>query len=102
LTDLSPASPLVDLRGVGPLRAEALARAGFRTVADLLFHLPYRYEDRRRRLRISEIDRTGMAMLQGRVVDLRRVRVRRRNLALVRGRFVDETGDLEAIWFNQP
>ena len=30
----------------GPARARALADAGYRTVLDLLHHLPFRYEDR--------------------------------------------------------
>ncbi len=34
------------LRGVGPRNAEALAKRGVRTVEDLLYHLPFRYEDR--------------------------------------------------------
>ena len=35
------------LKGVGPRRAEALTAAGIATVADLLYVLPSRYEDRR-------------------------------------------------------
>ncbi len=35
------------LPGLGPKRAEKLARRGLVTVADLLFHLPVRYDDRR-------------------------------------------------------
>ena len=33
--------------GIGPARAGALAEAGYETVGDLLYHLPFRYEDRR-------------------------------------------------------
>src|SRR6185436_7385438 len=33
------------LKGVGPRRAEALARLGVRTVEDLLYHTPHRYLD---------------------------------------------------------
>jgi ATP-dependent DNA helicase RecG len=35
------------VKGVGPKRAEMLARSGIATVEDLLYHLPFRYEDRR-------------------------------------------------------
>src|SRR5690606_32611596 len=44
-----PYSPLDEsvqyLKGVGPRRAEALARLGIRSGRDLLFHIPRRYED---------------------------------------------------------
>ena len=35
------------VKGVGPKRAEVLAEAGIRTIEDLVYHLPFRYEDRR-------------------------------------------------------
>ena len=41
------------LAGVGPKREQKLAGRGLRSVGDLLFHLPSRYEDRRR---LSNLD----------------------------------------------
>ena len=40
-------TPVQFVKGVGPKRAEQLATLGLTTVDDLLFHLPFRYEDRR-------------------------------------------------------
>ncbi len=40
--------PVTELRGVGPKMAERLAKLGIVSVADLLFHLPLRYQDRTR------------------------------------------------------
>ena len=39
--------PLSALKGVGPRRSALLERLGLRTLEDLLFFFPRRYEDRR-------------------------------------------------------
>jgi ATP-dependent DNA helicase RecG len=44
--NLTPASEVKYLKGVGPARAEVLAARGIRTVEDLLYYTPFRYEDR--------------------------------------------------------
>ena len=38
-------TPVTYLKGVGPMRAEALRRLGVVTAGDLLYHVPHRYED---------------------------------------------------------
>lgn len=51
--------PLTQLKGVGNKLAETLAKLDISSVQDLLFHLPYRYEDRTRILPLSTF-RPGM------------------------------------------
>ena len=48
-------TPIQFVKGVGPAKADALAKAGIRTVYDLLLYLPFRYEDRSRRLQIRDV-----------------------------------------------
>ena len=56
---------LAYLKGIGPLRAEALAgELGLRTFGDLVAHYPYRYVDRSVVLRIRELQ-PGPAEVQG-------------------------------------
>tara|TARA_Y100000588_G_scaffold241469_1_gene255343 strand:- start:100 stop:2175 length:2076 start_codon:yes stop_codon:yes gene_type:complete len=47
--------PINELKGVGPKMAERLAKLGIRSVQDMLFHLPLRYEDRTRIVPICEL-----------------------------------------------
>jgi ATP-dependent DNA helicase RecG len=42
-------------RGVGPRLAEMLAAKGIQTAEDLLYHLPFRYEDRQNPRSLDEI-----------------------------------------------
>jgi ATP-dependent DNA helicase RecG len=95
-------SPLTELRGIGPVRAEALAAVGLRTVRDLLHHLPFRYEDRRQLTSTCDVADEGAYSLAVRVADLKRIRVRRRGLSIVKGWLEDDTGRLPAVWFNRP
>ena len=43
---VTPTTEVMYLKGVGPQRAELLAKRGMRTFDDLLGYLPFRYEDR--------------------------------------------------------
>jgi ATP-dependent DNA helicase RecG len=99
---LRRSTPLRFLRGVGPRRAEQLAAAGFAVVEDLLFHLPSRYEDRRRLVAPREVVAAGNWTVRGELAELRLVRTRRRGFVIVRGRLIGDGGALSLSWFNQP
>ena len=93
------ASPVQYVKGIGPGRAAALEREGVRTVEDLLFHLPIRYEDRRSFARVADL-RAGMRVaVQGTiaVAGLRRAR----RMTLFEVRLDDGTGHLKLLFFNQ-
>ena len=55
------------LKGVGPQVAEKLGRLGIEDVADVLFHLPLRYQDRTRFSAIGELRPGTEALIVGRV-----------------------------------
>ncbi|RMG30614.1 MAG: ATP-dependent DNA helicase RecG [Gammaproteobacteria bacterium] len=74
--------PLESLRGVGPALAGRLARLGLQRVADLLFHLPLRYEDRTRVVPIAALRVGATALVEGEVIRAE-VRVTRRRMLLV-------------------
>jgi ATP-dependent DNA helicase RecG len=94
------AAPVQFVKGVGPQRAAALAREGVRTVEDLLYRLPLRYEDRRRLARIADL-REGMKVSVAGVISVAGLR-RARRMTLYEVRLDDDSGRLKALWFNQP
>ena len=61
------AQPVTELPGVGPALANALERLGLRTLQDLWFHLPLRYEDRTRLTPIRKLVPGASAQVEGRV-----------------------------------
>jgi ATP-dependent DNA helicase RecG len=97
------ASPLSALPGIGAARARALAAAGLATVRDLLFYLPYRYEDRSSVRPIASMDAPGETVtLHGRLIDIRERRAWARRMRIVEAVVDDGTGALAVVWFNQP
>jgi len=94
-------APVQYVKGIGPQRAEGLAKLGVRTAEDLLLHLPMRYEDRRSFARVAEL-RPGMRVaVSGKVAAAGLRRARR--LSIYELRLDDGSGRLlKAIFFNQP
>ena len=86
------------VKRVGPRVAEALAARGVHTVEDLLYHLPFRYEDRLHPRPIAELEAGGMVSFIGEV----------RGSALLRtrsGPMFEMTlgqglGSVKCIWFH--
>jgi len=90
--------PVQYLRGVGPARAAAFAELGIHTVAELLAHLPFRYEHVPRSVPIGHLRADETATVVG---GIRNVRTSR---GAVRGSISaevqDGTGTCRVRWFN--
>ena len=71
------------------------------TAADLLLHLPFRYEDRSAFARIADLHEGRPATVSARVVDARLVRTRRRGFTILRAVVEDESGSIRVTWFNR-
>lgn len=89
------------LRGIGPRRGLQFKKLGIVTVEDLLYHLPFRYEDRRRITPIAEL-RTGMvASVAGEIVHVAERHVGRLQRRILEGVIKDDSGLLALSWFHQ-
>ena len=60
-------TPLQFLKGVGPRKAADLKRAGLALVQDLLYRLPFRYEDRSRMQPIASLRPGNKAAVLGEI-----------------------------------
>lgn len=85
---------------MGPHRAEILEKElGIRSFRDLLYHFPYKYVDRSRIYRISEIDGTmPYIQLRGQILSFETFgEGRQRRLV---AHFSDGTGVADLVWFQ--
>ncbi len=89
------------LKGVGPRRAEQLARLDVRTARDLLFHVPRRYEDASTVTRIGKVEIGQDATVIGEVVT-KGVLPTRSGLRIFQAVLRDGSGQIEASWPGQP
>src|SRR3954469_11355961 len=93
-------TPAKFLKGVGPVRAEALKRLGVYTAGELLFHIPHRYEDASTISPIASIE-TGMdATIVGRVIS-KGVLPTRKGLKIFQAVVKDDSGMIEVSWPGQ-
>ncbi|RDH82566.1 MAG: ATP-dependent DNA helicase RecG [endosymbiont of Galathealinum brachiosum] len=61
---LSHSSDLTQLKGVGPKVQERLSKLGLNNIQDILFHLPYRYEDRTRVVPVGVLRHGQSALIE--------------------------------------
>ncbi len=96
---LTPASEVMYLKGVGPARAELLASRGIRTVEDLLYYTPFRYEDRTRITLIRDLVPGQSTSIFAQVLTCGLTRTRK-------GAYIydlaarDASGMIRCLWFN--
>ncbi len=94
-------TPAAAVPGIGAHRSQVLARRGIETLEDLLFTLPWRYEDRSRLRPIAEL-RLGEDLTCSGTVQSARLIMTRGRLAIFELLIGDDTGSVVARWFNQP
>jgi len=91
------------LSGVGKRFAGQLKKLGVKTVKDLLWHFPTRYEDRSEILKISELKTGEEVTIKGIVQKTTTRRIPYRHLAITEVSVIDEDGSpLTVTFFNQP
>ncbi|OEF04533.1 ATP-dependent DNA helicase RecG [Vibrio genomosp. F10] len=97
MSQLLSAIPLTSLSGVGAKVSEKLEKVGLNTVQDLLFHLPYRYEDRTRVYPIAKLHAGLWAAVQGKVMSVDTIFGKRKMLAV---KINDGNGTITLRFFN--
>ncbi|MCD8540600.1 MAG: OB-fold nucleic acid binding domain-containing protein [Leadbetterella sp.] len=93
-------TPIEYLKGVGPKRGDLLkTELGIFTLSDLLFHFPFRHEDRSSFYKISQLTADGpTVLLRGKIKAVESVETGKARRFMAR--FSDGTGEIELVWFR--
>ena len=93
--------PVQFLKGVGPVRAEALGRMGIVTARDLLYHVPRRYDDASTIQPIADVAVGTDATIIGRVRSSGVIPTRK-GLRIFQAVLKDDSGMITCAWPGQP
>ncbi|HKT34576.1 MAG TPA: ATP-dependent DNA helicase RecG [Nitrospira sp.] len=94
--------PIRFAKGVGPKRSSLMQRLGIETVEDALWTVPWRYEDRSAMTPLGNLVPGMVTAVCATVAKSTVKRTRNRRFTVLEVGLEDETGRMQAVFFNQP
>jgi ATP-dependent DNA helicase RecG len=94
-------TPATKLPLVGPVYVSRLKRLDIGTIGDLLHHVPSRYLDFRLISEIKNVRPGETVTLGGQIISIKNIYTKK-GIKIQTAKIKDSTGEIEAIWFNQP
>ena len=79
-----------------------LEKVGLKTIGDLIFYFPFRYDDFSQIIPIARIKPEQIVTVQGRILEIKNIRIFRRRMTITEAAVEDKSGAIKAVWFNQP
>lgn len=89
------------LPSIGPILRARLKRLNIFTIRDLLFHIPFRYENYILQAEIRSVQPGEIVTIKGTVEEIKNQYITRFR-TIQKARINDGTGILNVTWFNQP
>ena len=77
-------TPIEEIPRIGPAYQKRLKKLGIKTIRDLLFHFPHRYEDFSNLIPIAKAEPGGPFCFQGEILDVKNFRTFRKRLKIGR------------------
>jgi ATP-dependent DNA helicase RecG len=93
---------VVKLSQVGPAYQKRLKKLGIKTVRDLLYHFPHRYEDFSNIVQIVKAKINESCCIQGKIIEIENSRTWKKRMILTQAVVEDDSGAIKVVWFNQP
>ncbi|MBD3207928.1 MAG: ATP-dependent DNA helicase RecG [Candidatus Nealsonbacteria bacterium] len=95
-------SPVETIPRVGTKYKKKLNRLGIKTIRDLLFHFPHRYEDFSDLVPISKVKPGDKVCIKGKILEIENSKTWKKRMTVTTALVEDETAPLKVVWFNQP
>jgi ATP-dependent DNA helicase RecG len=95
-------SSVREIKGIGDKTEKRLNRLEVKTVRDLLFHFPYRYEDYTQVKDIANLQKGDNITIKGRLEAIKNKRSKTKSMIITDAVIADDTGQIRVVWFSQP
>jgi ATP-dependent DNA helicase RecG len=95
-------SPIESIPRVSAAYSKRLNRLGIKTVQDLLYHFPFRYDDLSKIADISDVKINENVTIRGEIINIKTIRTFKKKMFLTEALLKDSTGTIRAVWYNQP
>lgn len=99
---MSPHDLLATHFRIDSLHQKALKRLGIATIADLLYHLPARYENIADVQSVAGLSKGGDAVVYGQLSGLKTRKAWKSKMPIAEGYVEDGSAKIKVMWFHQP
>ena len=79
---ISLSTPIEKISRIGPVYQRKLKRLKIKTIQDILFHFPHRYEDFSNIIPISEVKINEICTVAGKVLEIKTIRTYKKKMFL--------------------
>jgi len=94
-------TPIEQIPRIGPVFQKKLKKLGVKTIRDILYHFPHRYEDFSNIVPISKVKINENYCILGKILEIKNTRTWKRRMFLTQAIVQDKTGAIKVVWFNQ-
>jgi ATP-dependent DNA helicase RecG len=101
---ISLSTSVEELPKVGITYAKKLKKFGIKTIQDLLFYFPARYDDFSEIISIKEARQrlNDTVCIQGQITEIKNTKTFKKWMTMTEAAVQDNSGEIKIIWFNQP
>ncbi len=98
--DLS--SPIEKIPRVGQVLQKRFRKLGIKTVKDLVYHFPQRYEDFSNFSKIASLTAKTNVAIKGKILEIKSSLAWRKKMTLTKAVVGDKSGAVKIVWFGKP
>ena len=94
--------PIENFSNIGPQYLKRLKKLNIGTIGDLFFHLPSRYENFGKPIKIKSAQIGNNITIEGEIQKIKNITTFKKRMVLTQALVKDTTGMIRVVWFNQP